>query len=35
MRSSPPSLIPVFRSTAQSEILAATLLHPDREQTVT
>ena len=35
MRSSAPALFPVFRSTAQAEILAATLLHPDREQTVT
>lgn len=35
MRSTAPALFPVFRSTAQAEILAATLLHPDREQTVT
>jgi DNA-binding transcriptional ArsR family regulator len=35
MRSNAPALFPVFRSTAQAEILAATLLHPDREQTVT
>jgi DNA-binding transcriptional ArsR family regulator len=35
MRSKAPALFPVFRSTAQAEILAATLLHPDREQTVT
>lgn len=35
MRSSAPALFPVFRSTAQAEILAATLLHPSREQTVT
>ena len=30
-----PALFPVFRSTAQAEILAATLLHLDREQAVT
>lgn len=35
MRSSAPALFPVFRSTSQAEILAATLLHPDREQTIT
>src|ERR1700758_4362448 len=35
MRSSAPALFPVFRSAAQAEILAATLLHPDRELTIT
>lgn len=35
MRSSAPSLFPVFRSMSQAEILAATLLYPDREQTIT
>ena len=35
MRSDAPALFPVFRSQAQAEILAATLLHPDREQTIT
>jgi DNA-binding transcriptional ArsR family regulator len=35
MRSNAPALFPVFRSTAQAQILAATLLHPEREQTVT
>lgn len=35
MRSNVPALFPVFRSTAQAEILAATLLHPDRELTIT
>lgn len=34
MRSSTPALFPVFRSPAQAEILAATLLNPDREQTI-
>ena len=33
MRSSAPALVPVFRSTAHAEILAATLLHPARERT--
>jgi DNA-binding transcriptional ArsR family regulator len=35
MRSSAPALFPVFRSASQAEILAAILLFPDREQTVT
>jgi DNA-binding transcriptional ArsR family regulator len=35
MRSDAPALFPVFRSTAQAQILAALLLHPTREQTVT
>jgi DNA-binding transcriptional ArsR family regulator len=35
MRSSAPALFPVFRSASQAEILAAILLYPDREQTVT
>jgi hypothetical protein len=35
MRSNAPALFPVFRSAAQAEILAATLLHPDRELTIT
>ncbi len=35
MRSKAPALFPVFRSRAQAEILAATLLHPEREQTIT
>jgi predicted nucleotidyltransferase len=35
MRSKAPALFPVFRSRAQAEILAATLLYPEREQTVT
>jgi DNA-binding transcriptional ArsR family regulator len=35
MRSNAPALFPVFRSTAQAEILAATLLHPNRELTIT
>ncbi|HUH71287.1 MAG TPA: winged helix-turn-helix domain-containing protein [Mycobacterium sp.] len=35
MRSKAPTLFPVFRTSAQAQILAATLLHPDREQTVT
>jgi len=35
MRSNAPALFPVFRSQAQAEILAATLLYPDREQTIT
>lgn len=34
MRSSAPALFPVFRTSAQAEILAATLLHPGREQTI-
>jgi len=34
MRSNAPALFPVFRSPAQAEILAATLLHPEREQTI-
>jgi DNA-binding transcriptional ArsR family regulator len=35
MRNKAPALFPVFRSTAQAEILAAALLHPDRELTIT
>jgi len=35
MRSKAPALFPVFRSRAQAEILAVTLLHPEREQTIT
>src|SRR5664279_621935 len=35
MRNKAPALFPVFRSTAQADILAATLLYPEREQTVT
>jgi DNA-binding transcriptional ArsR family regulator len=35
MRSSAPALFPVFRSSSQAEILAAILLYPDREQTIT
>jgi DNA-binding transcriptional ArsR family regulator len=35
MRSNASALFPVFRSAAQAEILAATLLHPGQEQTVT
>jgi DNA-binding transcriptional ArsR family regulator len=35
MRSNAPALFPIFRSSGQAEILAATLLHPEREQTVT
>jgi DNA-binding transcriptional ArsR family regulator len=35
MRSAAPALFPVFRSTAQADILAALLLHPAKEQTVT
>jgi len=35
MRSKAPALFPVFRSRAQAEILSATLLHPEREQTIT
>jgi DNA-binding transcriptional ArsR family regulator len=35
MRSSAPALFPVFRSPSQAEILAAILLYPDREQTIT
>jgi DNA-binding transcriptional ArsR family regulator len=35
MRSSAPALFPVFRSASQAEILAAILLYPDREQTIT
>jgi len=35
MRSKAPALFPVFRSRAQAAILAVTLLHPEREQTIT
>lgn len=35
MRSEPPALFPIFRSTAQAQILAAILLHPTAERTVT
>lgn len=35
MRSAAPALFPVFRSPAQAEILAALLLHPAEERTVT
>jgi DNA-binding transcriptional ArsR family regulator len=35
MRSIAPALFPVFRSPAQAEILAALLLHPAEERTVT
>jgi hypothetical protein len=35
MRNNAPALFPVFRSTAQAEILAAVLLHPERELTLT
>jgi DNA-binding MarR family transcriptional regulator len=35
MRSNVPARFPVFRSRAQAEILAATLLHPERDQTIT
>lgn len=34
MRSHAPALFPVFRSPAQAQVLAATLLHPDRERTI-
>lgn len=34
MRSVAPALFPVFRSTAQAQILAALLLHPTAERTV-
>ena len=34
MRSKVSGLFPVFRSPAQAQILAATLLYPDREQTI-
>ncbi|MFV8160754.1 winged helix-turn-helix domain-containing protein [Mycobacterium sp. 134] len=34
MRSDAPALFPVFRSTAQAQILAAVLLHPTTDQTV-
>jgi DNA-binding transcriptional ArsR family regulator len=35
MRSSAPALFPVFRSPSQAKILAAILLYPNREQTIT
>ena len=35
MRSSAPAFFPVFRSASQAEILAAILLYPDCEQTIT
>jgi predicted nucleotidyltransferase len=35
MRNVAPSLMPVFRSRVQAEILAATLLQPDTEHTLT
>jgi DNA-binding transcriptional ArsR family regulator len=35
MRSAAPALLPVFRSQLQADILAALLLHPGREYTVT
>lgn len=35
MRSVAPALLPVFRSRLQAEILAATLLNPDREYSLT
>lgn len=35
MRSVAPALFPIFRSQSQAEILAALLLHPEREQTIT
>jgi DNA-binding transcriptional ArsR family regulator len=35
MRSDAPPLLPVLRSAAQGRILAATLLHPEREVTLT
>lgn len=35
MRSDAPALLPVFRSRLQADILAALLLHPDREYSLT
>src|SRR6266540_3395683 len=35
MRSEAPPLLPIFRSRHQGELLAALLLHPDREYTLT
>jgi hypothetical protein len=35
MRSVAPALLPVFRSRLQADILAATLLNPDREYGLT
>ncbi|HZC41810.1 MAG TPA: winged helix-turn-helix domain-containing protein [Streptosporangiaceae bacterium] len=35
MRSAAPALLPIFRSRLQADILAALLLHPDTEHTVT
>lgn len=34
MRSDPPALLPIFRSRLQGELLAALLLHPTREYTL-
>jgi len=34
MRSAAPALLPVFRSRLQADILAALLLHPDRESSL-
>jgi len=35
MRSSAPALLPVFRSQLQADILAALLLNPGREYSLT
>lgn len=35
MRSAAPTLLPIFRSNHQAELLAALLLHPDRDYSVT
>src|SRR5574341_1161117 len=35
MRSGAPSLLPIFRSQHQAELLTAMLLHPDRQYTLT
>ena len=35
MRSAAPALLPVFRSQLQADILAALLLNPEREYSVT
>lgn len=35
MRTTAPPLLPIFRSRLQGELLAATLLHPEREESVT
>ena len=35
MRSVPPPLLPVFRSTAQAKVLTAVLLRPDEERSLT